>query len=625
MDNIVLNLDQNEVKSSTDHHQTNVYNQSSVSKSMSTEELSTALKIWNPAFNEFKLGDSPETVSSYLPTPLLPDWLSMPQAFEYRHDLVKYFWLNLSEFGDQITKFIPPNMSVNEACYICFLFFDRKLFHISIRFFHDVTHQNYDKIVEAYARAVNTPVIECEHRKEFYYDDNRIIYFSCFHPERNFTCMTLILKDQTTSTDGHWFGLPYFHDQVPKSFLKPVISPQQYKYDIMISYCHKDKELCHQIYYRLLDSNFRVWIDLQNMYGPVVERMAEAIENTQFVLLCMSDAYKSSAYCQLEAEYGFKFQCILIPLVIKKDFTQTGWLGMLCGLRLYIDFTKTTFDVAYGKLFTEILRYRTQATNKIVSSIHDQQEKEQIIKSQVSDLTSTLCEVKSTNKNELQDRQNVSFAWERNHSKANIISGYIFSVTDEECRNGLFSLKYDSVFDLYYRNGIEEEKALGWVDRVYSHLNIQRKVEHAWHMVYLCRREQGENLSTGSISWLIQLDEELEKKYRFNRITLQYSSVTYDEYARVQWQLCIGEKKIIDIPEESNNSFEYCINEEENYLDDFRLRLIAVLTSSNDHNDNNAWQKAQLFRQSIEHSSHDEQSHCLQINVSIVERQICYF
>lgn len=335
--------------------------------------------IWNPAFNEFKFGNSPEEISSKLPIHLVSDWDCLPQASEYKHDLVKYFWLKLTVFGNQISKFIPPDVSINDESYICYLFFNRKLFHISIRFFHDESHENYDQIVEAYARAVNTSTIERHSKKEFYYDDSRIIYFSCFEPNRLFTCMNVIRKDQTTSTDGHWFGLPEFHDHVPKSFTEMVQPSKEYQYDIMISYSHKDKELCHQIYKRLTDSQFRVWIDLENMYGPIVARMAEAIENSQFVLLCMSDAYKSSAYCQLEAEYAFKFGSILIPLVVKKDFKQTGWLGMLCGLRLHIDFTKTSFEEAYVKLINEIQKYMVKTNRKLSSSKEDDHEKKQVI------------------------------------------------------------------------------------------------------------------------------------------------------------------------------------------------------------------------------------------------------
>jgi hypothetical protein len=252
------------------------------------------------------------------------------------------------------------------------LFVEEKLFNISIRLFYDDTHRNYNEIIEAYAKAVNTPVVETEEGKEFYYEDNRIIYCSCFHPDKNHIIIEVIRKGQTTSDEQTFPHLSIRHQRQKSSIEQPLVLPQPYKYDIMISYCHKDKEFCHRLYYRLLESKFRVWIDLENMYGPIVERMAEAIENSEFVFICMSNAYKSSSYCQLEAEYAFKFQCCLIPLVVKKDFTQTGWLGMLCGLRFQIDFTKATFDVAYEKLCTEIQRYRTQSTKNIHSSTHSQ-------------------------------------------------------------------------------------------------------------------------------------------------------------------------------------------------------------------------------------------------------------
>ncbi|CAF4263102.1 unnamed protein product, partial [Adineta steineri] len=99
-------------------------------------------KVINLVFNEFKFGDSPQTVSSYLPISLSSEWLNLPQAFEYRYDLIKYFWLKLIEFGNEIIKFIPP-----------------------------------------------------------------------------------------------------------------LITPQIYKYDIMISYCHKDKDICHRIYHCFIEKS----------------------------------------------------------------------------------------------------------------------------------------------------------------------------------------------------------------------------------------------------------------------------------------------------------------------------------------------------------------------------------
>lgn len=41
-----------------------------------------------------------------------------------------------------------------------------------------------------------------------------------------------------------------------------------YRYDMMISYCHADKELTYKIHKFLLAQGFKIWIDLDNMYGP---------------------------------------------------------------------------------------------------------------------------------------------------------------------------------------------------------------------------------------------------------------------------------------------------------------------------------------------------------------------
>jgi hypothetical protein len=52
---------------------------------------------------------------------------------------------------------------------------------------------------------------------------------------------------------------------------KPVNnSPEErtFEYDIMISYCHADKDLTYKIHRFLVDHGFKIWIDLDNMYGP---------------------------------------------------------------------------------------------------------------------------------------------------------------------------------------------------------------------------------------------------------------------------------------------------------------------------------------------------------------------
>jgi hypothetical protein len=59
-------------------------------------------------------------------------------------------------------------------------------------------------------------------------------------------------------------------EQIVRTARRGSVTPSErsYRYDIMISYCHADKELTYKIHKFLIDQGFKVWIDLDNMYGP---------------------------------------------------------------------------------------------------------------------------------------------------------------------------------------------------------------------------------------------------------------------------------------------------------------------------------------------------------------------
>lgn len=191
---------------------------------MATEDSVIVPTIWKPDFDEFSLGDSPENVNAHLPrTFSTVQWDTLPQAHEYTHDVVRYFWLRLNQFGNQITKFIPQNISVNAFSYICFLFVDHKLFHISIRLFYDPTHENYDQVIEAYGKVFHCPLIETEYGNQFYHEDNEATYFSCESSEQSHTLIQIIRKDATVLMGG--FGLEFLetYRQQREEFIKSFV------------------------------------------------------------------------------------------------------------------------------------------------------------------------------------------------------------------------------------------------------------------------------------------------------------------------------------------------------------------------------------------------------------------
>ncbi len=131
------------------------------------------------------------------------------------------------------------------------------------------------------------------------------------------------------------------------------------KYDIMISYSHNDKELCHQIQTVLKKDNLSVWIDSVGNHGAIFQIIAEVIENAEFVLVCMSDAYK-------QANYAIKRRCHIIPLIMTPNYKADGWLGLLTATYMYIDFPKLGFDKAYEELKKQIGLFRMKDQHSII-------------------------------------------------------------------------------------------------------------------------------------------------------------------------------------------------------------------------------------------------------------------
>ncbi len=59
-------------------------------------------------------------------------------------------------------------------------------------------------------------------------------------------------------------------EQIITKTKRASIAPaeQVFQYDIMISYCHADQDLIRKIHKFLVDQGFKIWIDLNNMFGP---------------------------------------------------------------------------------------------------------------------------------------------------------------------------------------------------------------------------------------------------------------------------------------------------------------------------------------------------------------------
>ena len=149
-------------------------------------------------------------------------------------------------------------------------------------------------------------------------------------------------------------GILWNLDRPSSSSFTVVDTQSQPSFDIMISYSHKDKVLCKQLYEHLIQAGYRVWIDFDQMHGNVMDAMAQAIEHSQMIIICMSEQYRRSNFCRAEAHYAFQRKLKLVPVLLQKHYKPDGWLLFLIGQLLYVDFTKYEFGRAIEMLMREI-------------------------------------------------------------------------------------------------------------------------------------------------------------------------------------------------------------------------------------------------------------------------------
>ncbi|CAF1436923.1 unnamed protein product [Rotaria sordida] len=136
-------------------------------------------------------------------------------------------------------------------------------------------------------------------------------------------------------------------------------------FDIMISYSHKDKQICKHLYEQLIRTGYRVWIDFDQIHGNVMDAMVQAIEQSRTIIICMSEQYRRSNYCRAEAEYAFQRRLKIVPVLLQEHYKPDGWLLFLIGQSLYVDFTKHEFPIAIEMLIKEIKALHMQNFHNI--------------------------------------------------------------------------------------------------------------------------------------------------------------------------------------------------------------------------------------------------------------------
>jgi hypothetical protein len=96
--------------------------------------------------------------------------------------------------------------------------------------------------------------------------------------------------------------------------------------------------------------------------------MASAIENSLVVIMCMTQKYKESNYCRLEAEYTAQLKKPFISLAMDPGYRPDGWLGLLLGARTCVDFCKLEFSMACSEVLRNLAMILKQNVPRVSRS-----------------------------------------------------------------------------------------------------------------------------------------------------------------------------------------------------------------------------------------------------------------
>ncbi|CAF3885218.1 unnamed protein product, partial [Adineta steineri] len=177
-----------------------------------------------------------------------------------------------------------------------------------------------------------------------------------------------------TSGNAEPYTVPQTSEPEPQVDAPTTVNTQQQlpkRKHIMISYNHKSASvMSKKIYDCLIERHYNVWYDKINLHRSVLDSMGEAVENSYIVILCMTDGYSQSDYCNLEAKYAIERKIPVIPCMMEEAYRPSGSLGIIKSDLKHIEFfDENKFEEKFEELINEInaieagLGMRTVAAN----------------------------------------------------------------------------------------------------------------------------------------------------------------------------------------------------------------------------------------------------------------------
>ncbi|KAK7462001.1 hypothetical protein BaRGS_00038583, partial [Batillaria attramentaria] len=133
---------------------------------------------------------------------------------------------------------------------------------------------------------------------------------------------------------------------------------QAQKQHVMLSYQTASRPTVKMIRDFLEGADIEVWMDIDQMgTKTTLQHMAEGVENAFAVIICVTERYKNSKNCRLEAEYAHENGKPIIPVMMQAGYKPDGWLGLVMGSKFYYDFSSDDefgFKKSINKLLSDV-------------------------------------------------------------------------------------------------------------------------------------------------------------------------------------------------------------------------------------------------------------------------------
>ncbi|CAK8680829.1 unnamed protein product [Clavelina lepadiformis] len=231
-----------------------------------------------------------------------------------------------------------------------------------------------------------------------------------------------------------------------------TVSGDEEQKHIMISYNWADsKQLAHKINDELCKAKYKVWIDKNEMHGPVFGKMAEAVENADLFLMFATKHYMTSENCQMEAAYAKDLKKTIIPIKVEQGYKPNNWLGLFCAKELYYDFSNCKFEEKFNELKAGIEKLQQARQPTDVEKIPKSSEKsDENTPNDIQTKTSKEVIVAQMGSDENQRHIMISYHWSSKELAHKLYDklcndGYKVWIDEDHMKGNIYDQMYEAV------------------------------------------------------------------------------------------------------------------------------------------------------------------------------------